>query len=102
MPWTDVLKANPTRWLLEPEDPSVRFWVLQDLEGKKRTHPEVAEIQERVMESVPVKEILGAQSPEGHWIEHSNMYLPKYRATTHSLLILRAKPNQRRRASSIS
>jgi len=88
MPWTDVLEANPTEWLLEPEDQSVRFWALQDLDGKKRNHPEVVEAQEAVMESVPVKEILGAQSPDGHWVEPSNMYLPKYRATTHSLLIL--------------
>ncbi len=51
-------------------------------------HPEIAEIQELVMESVPVMEILGALSPEGHWIEHYNMYLPKYRANIYSLLIL--------------
>ncbi|MFB0558514.1 MAG: nitrogen fixation protein NifH [Candidatus Bathyarchaeia archaeon] len=88
MPWTDVLKVNPTEWLLEHENPSFRFWALQDLERKKRNHPEVVEAQEAVMESVPVKEIMGAQSPEGHWVEPKDMYLPKYKATTHSLLIL--------------
>jgi len=88
MSWKRVLKADPTSWLLEPSDPSVRFWALQDLEGKELNHPEVQETQDAVMESHPVKAILDAQHPEGHWIHREDMYLPKYRATTHSLLIL--------------
>ena len=40
------------------------------------------------MGSPPVKAILDGQSPEGHWGDPQNMYLPKYTATTHSLLIL--------------
>jgi len=88
MSWKRVLKADPTSWLLEPSDPSVRFWALQDLEGKEPDHPEVQEAQDALMESPQVKAILEAQHPEGHWIHREDMYLPKYRATTHSLLIL--------------
>jgi hypothetical protein len=40
------------------------------------------------MASEPVKAILAAQEPEGHWYEADDMYLPKYKATTHQLLIL--------------
>jgi hypothetical protein len=40
------------------------------------------------MESHPVRTILDAQSPEGHWGNPEDMYNPKYRATTHSLLVL--------------
>ena len=88
MAWKRVLKADPTEWLLEPEDPSVRFWALQDLEGKGLDSPEVREAQDAIMESSPVKAILDAQQPEGHWVHREDMYLPKYKATTHSLLIL--------------
>jgi len=80
--------ASTLRWLLEPSDPSVRFWALQDLEGRDREDPLVAESRDAVMRSLPVKRILEAQSPEGHWVNPANMYLPKYTATTHSLLIL--------------
>ena len=80
--------AGTLRWLLEPSNPSVRFWALRDLEGKDERDPDVAESQESIMQSVPVKTILGAQSPEGYWVNPDNMYLPKYKATTHSLLIL--------------
>jgi hypothetical protein len=40
------------------------------------------------MASEPVETILAAQQPEGHWCEADDMYLPKYKATTHTLLIL--------------
>ncbi|UCD44609.1 MAG: hypothetical protein JSV27_10915 [Candidatus Bathyarchaeota archaeon] len=88
MAWKQDLKADPTNWLLEPTNPSVRFWALQDLEGMELDHPEVQEAQDAVMESPLVKVILDAQHPEGHWINREDMYLPKYTATTHSLLIL--------------
>ena len=88
MSWSDVLKANQTEWLLESSKPSVRFWALQDLEDRDRTHSEVVEAQEAIMRSITVKKILSAQHPEGHWVKPDNMYLPKYTASTHSLLIL--------------
>jgi hypothetical protein len=75
-------------WLLEPENPSVRFWALQDLDGLSQTHPEIISTQKAIMDSTIVRAILNAQDPKGFWIKPDNMYLPKYTATTHSLLIL--------------
>jgi hypothetical protein len=75
-------------WLLEPRDPSVRFWALQDLEGKMTDDPAVREAQELVIDSPQVKTILAKQQPGGWWEGERDMYLPKYTATTHSLLIL--------------
>ena len=80
--------ASVLDWLLEPEDPSVMFWALQDLQGLDGSHPDVEAAQDAVMESAPVRAILSAQRPEGHWEKHDDMYLPKYTASTHSLLIL--------------
>jgi hypothetical protein len=75
-------------WLLEPSDPSVRFWALQDLEEKSPRDSEVVAAQEAVMESPPVKAILGKQEAGGWWVGEKDMYNPKYTATTHSLRIL--------------
>jgi len=84
----EILRADVLSWLLEPADPSVRFWALQTLQGKPPTHPDVQAAQEALMRSPAVKAILAAQAPEGCWNKPDSMYLPKYTATTHSLLIL--------------
>jgi len=51
MAWKRVLKADPTEWLLEPVDPSGRFWALQDLEDKGLDHPKLKEAQDALMAS---------------------------------------------------
>jgi hypothetical protein len=88
MSWTDNLEGFPLDWLLEPSDPSVRFWTLQQLLDRPLDAPEVRDAQYALMESHSVRAILDAQDPEGHWGNPEDMYNPKYRATTHSLLVL--------------
>lgn len=88
MAWISELRADPTDWLLEPSNPSVRYWALMELLDRKPGDPEVEEAHEAIMGSEAVRAILAAQEPEGHWCEANDMYLPKYKATTHQLLIL--------------
>lgn len=88
MSGSPLLRADVLDWLLDRGDPSVRFWALQDLEDRDRDHPEIVEAQDEIMRSAPVEAILDAQHQEGHWESPDNMYLPKYTAGTHSLLIL--------------
>lgn len=56
--------------------------------GLDEKHPEVQESRQAIMVSEPVKSILAAQTPAGYWVHEEDMYLPKYKATTHQLLIL--------------
>ena len=88
MAWLKELKADPTAWLLEPSNPSVRYWTLLDVLNREPDDPEVVKARESIMASEPVKTILAAQESEGHWCEAGDMYLPKYKATTHQMLIL--------------
>jgi len=85
---SEFLRKDIIEWLLEPSNPSVRFWTLQQLQDKSLTHPEVQAAQKIINKSPVVKAILGAQNPEGHWGKPDNSYIEKYTATTHSLLIL--------------
>lgn len=75
-------------WLLEAENPSVRYWALLDIFGFPKDEPEVQETRSSIIKSKVVKTILGAQHPDGYWVHEEDMYLPKYTATTHQLLIL--------------
>jgi hypothetical protein len=83
-----MLKADPTGWLLEPSNPSVRYWTLIDILDKEPDDADVLKAQESIATSEPVKTILAAQEPDGYWCNADDMYLPKYKATTHQLLIL--------------
>ncbi|MFW9814211.1 MAG: hypothetical protein ACFFF9_17240 [Candidatus Thorarchaeota archaeon] len=88
MSWEEIIQQDTVDWLLGPEDPSVRYWALQQLEDRPNTDSDVIETQDAIMVSSCVQNILGAQKGEGHWEQYANMYEPKYRATTHNLLIL--------------
>jgi len=83
-----ALSSDTIEWLLKPDNPSVRYWTLNDLLGKDAGDPEVLAAQKEIMQSKTVSTILGAQNPEGYWVHMEDMYLPKYKATTHQLLML--------------
>lgn len=83
-----VKPIDPLTWLLEANNPSARYWALRDLLGKDENSSEVEEARQMIMKSKIVASIIDAQSPEGYWVHEEDMYLPKYKATTHQLLIL--------------
>jgi hypothetical protein len=83
------LKGNEIlEWLLEKDNPSVRYWAQRDLLRLSDDSSEIIKVKEEIMKSKIVKTILNAQKPEGFWVQKEDMYLPKYKATTHQLLIL--------------
>jgi len=88
MRWKESVGEQTIDWLLEPENPSVRFWALQQLEGKSKDHVDVKDAQDALMTTSCVKTILKSQRGEGYWVSYDDMYNPKYTATTHTLLIL--------------
>ncbi len=79
-------KAPP--WLLEKENPSVRYFALRDLYGKGENDPEVREAKNAIMESKPVKRILSLQKPEGWWGDPEGMFTPNYRGSAWQLAFL--------------
>lgn len=75
-------------WLLERDNPSVRYWTLRDIFEESENDPMIKEAKKKIMQSKIVRVILGAQNSRGYWVQDENMYLPKYKATTHQLLML--------------
>jgi hypothetical protein len=61
------LKADPLPWLLEPEDPSVRYWALIDLLDRPDDDTEVLEARVSIAQQPLVREIFARQHPDGHW-----------------------------------
>lgn len=65
-PWDTHLKADPIPWLLEPENPSVRYWTLTDLLDWP-TDDEIQEARAAIAGQPLVREILERQGADGHW-----------------------------------
>lgn len=67
--WQKQLKGDPLPWLLEPENPSVRYWTLIDILDRPINDPEVLETSRSVADQPFVEELFTLQHPEGYWGE---------------------------------
>ncbi len=75
-------------WLLEKENPSVRYWTLRHLLDQSEEDRQVRAARRAIMQSEPVCKILAAQNPEGYWVKPGSGYSPKYRSTVWQILFL--------------
>jgi len=75
-------------WLLEENQPSVRYHALIDLLGHGRNDPDVREAYSGISKKGWAFGILSLQKPEGHWESVRSLYRPKYTASNWMALIL--------------
>jgi len=81
-------KGDPLPWLLEPDDPGVRYLALRDLCDLPQDNSELLAARKIAHEEGPIATILAAMKPEGYWDKPGHGYLPKYRSTVWSLILL--------------
>ena len=74
-------------WLLEENQPSIRYLALTELLGSSEEDSEVKSASENIMNIGWAKDILEKQTSSGYWIQES-LYEPKYISTNWMLLIL--------------
>lgn len=86
--WKRRLRADPIPWLLESDDPALRYRVLADLLDRSPDDAEVRAARAAIPQSPVITAILAAQQPAGHWAEAKSTYWPKYRATHWQLILL--------------
>jgi hypothetical protein len=75
-------------WLLEKDNPSVRYFALRDLLGRPDDDGAAQAARRAIMRSEPVRKILAAQNPEGYWVKPGSGYSPKYQSTVWQILFL--------------
>ena len=91
--------ANPTSseqnqrvidWLLEEDQPSVRYFALTGLLGHEPSHPEAKEAYSDIPKRGWASAILKLQNPDGRWQSRprGSLYGPKYMATNWMSLVL--------------
>ncbi|TLZ64780.1 MAG: terpene cyclase/mutase family protein [Methanobacteriota archaeon] len=83
-----MASKNALEWLLEEDQPAVRYLALTTLQGKPETAPEVRAANAQIPKKGWAADILAKQDPAGWWARGENLYTPKYLSTNWMLLIL--------------
>ena len=88
MEWQSQLKSDPIDWLLETENPGVRYLALRDLLDRPVDDPELIAARQIAHTQGEIAEILVQMQPEGYWDKPGPGYLSKYRSTVWSTILL--------------
>lgn len=75
-------------WLLNEENPSVRYFTMTKLLEIEDTDPEVIEAKNKIMQIGAVAKIMAHQKENSYWGSPSRFYHAKYTGTVWQLLIL--------------
>ena len=75
-------------WLLEEDQPSIRYRTLTEFLEKSSGDLEVKAARKDLTRLGWAKEILDRRAPSGFWVSEESLYRPKYIATNWMLLIL--------------
>lgn len=75
-------------WLLEQENPGVRYWAFRELLQRPEDDLETTASQHSLASWSPVLDLLKQQNPNGYWEEPEDVYWPKWTATVWQLILL--------------
>ncbi|HYM41070.1 MAG TPA: hypothetical protein VEY12_13155 [Thermoplasmata archaeon] len=75
-------------WLLESDQPSVRYLALTQLLGKKETDSDVRDTKSRIPKAGWVAEILAKRDPSGWWVRDGGWLMPQFLGTHWNMLAL--------------
>jgi hypothetical protein len=79
---------TPIAWLLEEENPSVRYFALRDILDRREDDVELKKAKAAIPNSLLIKKIFAGQDPKGYWGDPESPYLPKYKASYWTIMIL--------------
>ena len=85
----EFITDDTVDWLLEENNPSVKYYTLIDLLKKPGEDEEVKTTKQQIMQVGVVPKILSKQEPEGYWGIKEDFYVrSKYKGTVWNLIIL--------------
>jgi hypothetical protein len=86
--WQEQLRGDPLPWVLEPESPGVRYLALRDVLDRHEADPEFRAARRVAHRRGPIGTVLANIDRSGYWVEPGSGYLPKYRSTVWSTVLL--------------
>jgi squalene cyclase len=80
--------SSVTAWLLEENQPSIRYLTLTELLGRMDKEADVRSARTNITKAGWAKDVLDAQLPSGCWYHEKSLFEPTFEATFWMLLIL--------------
>jgi len=88
MSWKNQLRSDSLPWLLESENPGVRYLALRDLFDLSPDDKKLKAARRLAHKEGPIAHILSKMNEEGYWQRAGTGYGPKYKSTVWALLLL--------------
>lgn len=88
MSWKNQLRSDPLPWLLESDDPGVRYLALRDLMDLSPEDKKLKSARRAAHKDGPIALVLSHMEKDGYWVRQGPGYNPKYRSTVWSLILL--------------
>jgi hypothetical protein len=84
----DVSEKSLVGWLLEGENPSIRYFALRDLLDRRKGDTEIQATKAAIPTSKIVAKMFSRQRAMGYWEDPVNPYHPKYKSSYWQVMIL--------------
>ena len=88
MSWKNQLRSDSTAWLLESENPGVRYLAMRDLLDLSPDDKELKSARRSAHKEGPIAHILSKMDEDGFWMRPGTGYGPKYKSTVWALILL--------------
>ena len=88
MSWKNQLRNDSLPWLLESENPGVRYLALRDLLDLSPDDKKLKTARKLAHKEGPIAHILSKMDEEGFWKRPGTGYGPKYKSTVWALILL--------------
>jgi hypothetical protein len=88
MSWKNQLRNDSLPWLLESENPGVRYLALRDLFDLSPDDKKLKSARKSAHKEGPIAYVLSKMDEEGYWQRPGTGYGPKYKSTVWALILL--------------
>jgi hypothetical protein len=88
MSWKNQLQKDSLPWLLDADDPGVRYLALRDLLDLPPDDKKLKAARKAAHREGPIAAILSNMVEDGYWVKAGPGYNPKYRSTVWSIIML--------------
>ncbi len=88
MSWKTQLRSDSLPWLLDSENPGVRYLALRDLSDLSPDDKKLKTARKLAHKEGPIAHVLSKMNEEGYWQRAGTGYGPKYKSTVWALILL--------------